>query len=219
MLATAYLKYHCCHLCLSFIWHFLFIVIRAPCTRARTHTHTHTHTHTPTRAYTHTRSLFFFSLYFGLLCLLPLTSSIVGIACHAWNSSGTFFHNDMQAHTHTNTHTHTCSFFFFIYWCVVLAATYLKYRLSCLPFICTFFHYDMQAHTYTHACVHTRSFFFFHYFCCVVLAATSSIAGIACRAWNSSGTFFHNDMQAHTHTHTYSFFSLFIGVWCLLLLT
>ena len=70
-----------------------------------------------------------------------------------------------------------------------------------------------------------------------MLAATSSIAGITCRAWNSSGTFFHNDMQAHTHTHTHKqththtthtnkhtythmlFFFFIIGVWCLLLLT
>ena len=151
------------------------------------------HTHVHTCVHTHTRSFFSFSLFFCCI-VLAATSSIAGIACRAWNSSG-----DMQAHTHTHTHM----LFFF----VMLAATDLKYRLSCLPFIWHFLSFDMQAHTHTH--IHTGSFF-----SCLLLltchACHSSIAGIACRAWNSSGTFFHNDMQAHTHTHTHMLFFFFI---------
>ena len=46
-------------------------------------------------------------------------------------------------------------------------------------------------------------------FLCNVLAAAWSIAGIACRACRSSGTFFslwhtHTRVRAHTHTHTHT---------------
>ena len=106
-------------------------------------------------------------------------------------------------------------FFFFIYWCVVLAATYLKYRLSCLPFICTFFHYDMQAHTYTHACVHTRSFFFSLFFVALCsLPLQVSLVSLVVLGIHLALSFIMTCRHTHIHTHALFFFFIY---WCVVL--
>ena len=61
-------------------------------------------------------------------------------------------------------------------------------------------HAGTHTHTHTHTYTHTYS-------CCILVALcllllTWSIAGIACRARHSPGTFFHCDTHTHTHTHT-----------------
>ena len=42
------------------------------------------------------------------------------------------------------------------------------------------------------------------FFALCLLLLTWSIAGVACRACHSSGTFFHCDTHTHTHTHTHT---------------
>ena len=107
-----------------------------------------------------------------------------------------------------------------VFLCVVLAVTclkYCRYHLLCLPFV---WHFLFNV---THT--HTLLFFLFckvgsdrlmkrgscscSIFLCNVLAAAWSIAGIACRACRSSGTFFsfwrtQTRVRAHTHTHTHT---------------
>ena len=102
-----------------------------------------------------------------------------------------------------------------IFLCVVLAVTCSKYRrylLLCLPFVWHFLFNVTHTHT---------SLFFYSVrlavidwwngalcscsiFLCNVLAATWSVAGIACRACCSSSTFFslwHTHTRVRTHTH------------------
>ena len=106
-----------------------------------------------------------------------------------------------RAHTHTHTHAHT---------------------------------HALHAHMCTHACIacmyehtHTRTYARTHahilslvviFFALCLLLLTWSIAGVACRACHSSGTFFHCDthtrmhaMQVSAWTHLSSCCSQFLG--------
>ena len=88
---------------------------------------------------THTRSFFFFFHYFLLRCArCHFKYRWYRLSCleFIWHFLSSL-HAGTHTHTHTNkqTHIHTHAPFFLYYWCVVLAATDLKYRLSCLPFI------------------------------------------------------------------------------------
>ena len=111
---------------------------------------------------------------------------------------GKHTHIHTHAHTHTHTHTHT--------------RTHTHTHAHTRTHTHTHAHTRTHAHTHAHTQAHTQTHTHTNgplslvviFFALCLLLLTWSIAGVACRACHSSGTFFHCDTHAHTHMHTHT---------------